>query len=376
VNPTHDQAGGASGASTAARPYLLRRLGVVMRPRPGDPSEAGGVLNPGGERGRDGAYYLFPRIVAQGNFSRIGIAKVIYDAAGEPCDVERLGVALSPEAPYELNRISGGGCEDPRVTYVPALGCYVMAYAAFGPHGPRAALAVSADLATWSRQGLVDFAPVGGASMNIYGNKDVMLFPDVVAGPDGRPSLAMLHRPMYELWQDTGGELTRSTLPPPGVDELRWSVWISFCPLDRVDWAVPGTQGGAPRFDTHRLLIAPDRPWESVRIGGGTPPIRLPEGWFTIYHGIGPMPLGAPGRGIRYSAGALVLDAADPLRVLYRSPEPILEPSDVEERAGVVSDVVFPTAIEQHERYLDVYYGMADSSIGVARMDLLAASPT
>lgn len=181
---------------------------------------------------------------------------------------------------------------------------------------------------------------------------------------------------MYELWQDTGGELTRSTLPPPGVDELRWSVWISFCPLDRVDWAVPGTQGGAPRFDTHRLLIAPDRPWESVRIGGGTPPIRLPEGWFTIYHGIGPMPLGAPGRGIRYSAGALVLDAADPLRVLYRSPEPILEPSDVEERAGVVSDVVFPTAIEQHERYLDVYYGMADSSIGVARMDLLAASPT
>lgn len=87
------------------------------------------------------------------------------------------------------------------------------------------------------------------------------------------------------------------------------------------------------------------------------------------------MPLGATGRGIRYSAGALVLDADDPLRVLYRSPEPTLEPSHLEERAGVVSDVVFPTAVEQHERFLDVYYGMADSSIGVARMDLPASVP-
>ena len=155
---------------------MLRRLGVVMRPRVGDPLEAGGVLNPGGARGRDGAYYLFPRIVAEGNFSRIGLAKVVYNAAGEPCDVERLGVALTPEAPYELNHISGGGCEDPRVTYVPALGCYVMAYAAFGPNGPRAALAISTDLASWTRQGLVDFAPVDDTSMNSYGNKDVMVF--------------------------------------------------------------------------------------------------------------------------------------------------------------------------------------------------------
>ena len=35
--------------------------------------EAGGVLNPGGARGPDGQFYLFPRLVAAGNFSRIGL---------------------------------------------------------------------------------------------------------------------------------------------------------------------------------------------------------------------------------------------------------------------------------------------------------------
>jgi predicted GH43/DUF377 family glycosyl hydrolase len=80
--------------------------------------------------------------------------------------------------------------------------------------------------------------------------------------------------------------------------------------------------------------------------------------------------MGRGGNGRQYSAGALVLDPRDPRRVLYRSPEPTLAPELDEERAGVVSDVVFPTAVDKHERYLDVYYGMADACIGVARMDL------
>ena len=43
-------------------PLNVKRLGVVMEPRPGDPMESGGVLNPGGIRGPDGEYYLFPRL--------------------------------------------------------------------------------------------------------------------------------------------------------------------------------------------------------------------------------------------------------------------------------------------------------------------------
>jgi predicted GH43/DUF377 family glycosyl hydrolase len=65
----------------------------------------------------------------------------------------------------------------------------------------------------------------------------------------------------------------------------------------------------------------------------------------------------------------MLLDPADPGRVLARTPAPILEPFLSEERHGTVPNVVFPTAIEEVEGHRFVFYGMADSSIGVARLD-------
>jgi hypothetical protein len=41
------------------------------------------------------------------------MARVLFDRSGDPVGVERLGVALEPEADYEHSG-SGGGCEDPR----------------------------------------------------------------------------------------------------------------------------------------------------------------------------------------------------------------------------------------------------------------------
>lgn len=79
----------------------LRRLGVLMEPEPGNPHEVEGVLNPAAVRGPDGELYLFPRLVARGDYSRIGIARVRFNEAGDPVGVERLGVALEPEADYE-----------------------------------------------------------------------------------------------------------------------------------------------------------------------------------------------------------------------------------------------------------------------------------
>src|SRR5580658_7711632 len=98
--------------------FELQRLGVLMEPAPGNPHEVGGVLNPAAARGPDGELYLFPRVVGANNYSRIGIMKVLFDQAGEPVGVERMGIALEPEAPYELRPNGEGGCEDPRVTYV------------------------------------------------------------------------------------------------------------------------------------------------------------------------------------------------------------------------------------------------------------------
>src|SRR5580704_2991736 len=114
--------------------FQMQRLGVVMEPEPGNPLEADGVLNPAAVRGRDGQLYLFPRLVAAGNFSRIGIARVLFDSAGDPIGAERMGIALEPQADYELSA-AGGGCEDPRISYVEPLRNYVMTYTALSHRG-------------------------------------------------------------------------------------------------------------------------------------------------------------------------------------------------------------------------------------------------
>ena len=72
-----------------------------------------------------------------------------------------------------------------------------------------------------------------------------------------------------------------------------------------------------------------------------------------------------------YSAGAMLLDADDPSRVLARTAEPLLDPRTVDERSGTVANVVFPTAIEEVDGIRYVFYGMADRKIGVARLDHL-----
>jgi predicted GH43/DUF377 family glycosyl hydrolase len=79
-----------------------------------------------------------------------------------PAGVERLGIALEPEADYERRPDGSGGCEDPRITFVEPLRHYVMTYAVFSSEGPRIALAVSEDLFHWKRLGLATFAPYQG----------------------------------------------------------------------------------------------------------------------------------------------------------------------------------------------------------------------
>jgi len=126
--------------------FTLQRLGVLMEPQAGNPQEAEGVLNPAAARGPDGELYLFPRLVAPGNYSRIGIARVRFNEAGDPEGVERLGIALEPETDYECGIEGRGGCEDPRVTFVEPLQRYLMTYTARTPSGPRIAAASSTDL--------------------------------------------------------------------------------------------------------------------------------------------------------------------------------------------------------------------------------------
>jgi predicted GH43/DUF377 family glycosyl hydrolase len=336
-----------------------------MTPVVGEPSEAWGVLNPASAR-RGDETYLFPRIVAEGNFSRIGRARVVFDSSGTPVDVERLGIALEPEEAWELHA-GGGGVEDPRISYIPGLERWIMTYTAFGPLGPRIGLATSVDLDRWERLGpaLFGYQPGLRTDLGIYPNKDAVLFPEPVLDPEGRPAYALLHRPMWDLSAIHAGE---GESLPAGLDDPRPGIWISYAPAA----AVERDLAALTRFEQHRVVAMPERDWEALKIGGGTPPVRVDEGWLVLYHGVS----GEFARGfdmqpkVRYVVGALILDPADVTRVVARTADPLLEPEVADEVEGTVGNVVFPTAIEPADGggAYDVYYGMADYRIGVARL--------
>lgn len=349
--------------------FKLKRLGILMEPEPGNPQEIEGVLNPAAARGPDGELYLFPRLVARGNYSRIGIARVRFNEAGDPAGVERLGIALEPEADYERRPDGRGGCEDPRITYVEPLQRYMMSYTALSPQGPRIALAVSRDLFRWQRLGLATFAPYHGIEFGDVDDKDASLFPVAIPNPSGQPELAILHRPLVP---GTRPEETARHPASREVDLDRESVWISYCPMC-LEAREPHSLG---RFTSHHRLATPVSSWERLKIGGGTPPILTRHGWLIVYHGVGEM--GEPGGEVHelcYSAGVMVLSKEHPQVIRYRSTEPVLTPVLPQERHGIIANVVFPTGIDRRDdlgspNRFDIYYGMADYRIGVARLDV------
>jgi predicted GH43/DUF377 family glycosyl hydrolase len=332
---------------------------------PGAPYEREGVLNPATAWGTDGELYLYPRLVAEGNVSRVGKARVVL-VDGVPTRVERQGVVLEPDRPWE-HGLRHGGVEDPRITWMPSLNAHVMTYVAFGPFGPRPAVAISSDLGSWTRLGPFQFEYDDALEidLNLYPNKDVLFFPDAVPDPDGRPSYAVIHRPMWEFGFTRTDEV--ATLPTGTVDS-RASIWISYIPEEDVRADI----SALTRPRGHRFVIGSQFEWESLKVGGGPPPIRVDEGWLLIYHGvtgkISDDPF-VPQTDVFYSAGALILSDADPSQVIARSSEPLLVPETPDELVGTVGNVVFPTAIESIEGTLYVFYGMADAKIGVARLE-------
>jgi predicted GH43/DUF377 family glycosyl hydrolase len=209
------------------------------------------------------------------------------------------------------------GVEDPRITYVEELGRYAIAYTAFGKGGPGVALALTEDFRTFERCGVV-MQP---------DDKDAALLPVRIDG-----SFALLHRPMA----DSGAH-----------------IWMSYSP-DLRNW------GG------HRLVLKARRGgwWDANKIGLSPPLIETPRGWLMIYHGVRRTAAGS-----LYRLGAALLDREHPEHVLRRGESWIFGPEAPYEVTGDVNNVVFPcgTTTAADGDTLMMYYGAADTSIGVAQ---------
>ena len=114
-------------------------------------------------------------------------------------------------------------------------------------------------------------------------------------------------------------------------------------------------------WDEGQLLLKPEFPWELVQMGNCGPPIETDAGWILLTHGVGAMR--------KYSIGAALLDKDDPSKVIGRTREPILAAAD-QDREGYVPNVVYTCGAVRHGSKLFIPYGIADSSIGFAFVEI------
>jgi predicted GH43/DUF377 family glycosyl hydrolase len=215
---------------------------------------------------------------------------------------------------YPGNRYELFGCEDPRVVRID--GAFYINYSSVSDLGICTSLARTHDFKTAEKLGII-FAP---------DNRDVCLFPEKIAG-----LYWALHRPAPAHFGSPG-------------------IWIASSP-DLIHWG-----------DHRNLLDAAGSGWEQRKVGGGAPMLKTAKGWLQIYHGVD--------QAQRYCLGALLLDLADPTRMIARMTDPLMEPLASYEREGFFGNVVFTCGATIREDILHVYYGAADEVMGLATIPL------
>ena len=268
----------------------------VLQPNPAHPWEALNVFN-AAVVPHNGLFHMLYRAQGGDYVSHIG-----YAASPDGLTWWRMDrPVLSPASSEEAR-----GVEDPRVS---RLGdSWYMVYTAYSSQGIRVALAATENFLTWQRMGII----LPGED-----NKDAGLFPEKVGG-----RYCLLHR------------------RPPAI-------WLAYSD-DLLHW------------ENHRVVMHPlPGTWESARIGIAGPPIRTPQGWLLVYHGVDTANV--------YRLGVALLDLDDPTVVRCRQAEPILEPQEAWELKGDVPNVVFSdAALLREDGALWIYYGGADRCMGLA----------
>jgi predicted GH43/DUF377 family glycosyl hydrolase len=243
--------------------------------------------------------------------SHLCAARSVNGIDGWRIDEEPTLMASPREYPEEI-----WGIEDPRITYVPELEQYTIAYTSFARGGPGVSLALTKDFRSFERLGVI-MPPE---------DKDAALLPRKVGG-----FWALIHRPMTTLGTH---------------------MWISYSP-DLRHWG------------SHKIMLEARRGgwWDANKIGLCSPPIETDKGWLVIYHGVR-----CTASGSIYRLGLALFDLENPYLCLQRGDSWMFGPEAPYERGGDVNDVVFPCGqvIEPDGDTIRLYYGAGDSCIALA----------
>ena len=276
------------------------------------PYSINSVFNAGATLLEDGTTLLLCRVEERRGLSHLCAARSANGVDGWQIDAAPTLLPNPEEYPEEL-----WGIEDPRLTYVPELQKYAIVYTSYSRGGPGVSLALTRDFREFERYGVI-------ASPD---DKDAALLPHKIGG-----RWALIHRPMTALGAH---------------------IWISYSP-DLQHWG------------SHKIMLEARRGawWDANKIGLASPPIKTSRGWLMLYHGVRQTPSGS-----LYRLGLALFDPEKPDECLLRGDSWIFRAEAEYERRGDVHDVVFPCGytIGQDGDTLNVYYGAADSCIGLAR---------
>jgi len=252
-----------------------------------------------------------PTCAPRRGLSHLCAARSVNGVNGWDIDPEPTLMPNPNEYPEEL-----WGIEDPRITYVPELQQYAVAYTSYSKGGPGVSLALTKDFRTFERYGFL-MSP---------DDKDAALLPHRIGG-----LWALIHRPMTNLGAH---------------------IWVSYSP-DLRHW------GG------HRVMMLARKGawWDANKIGLSSPPIETERGWLVLYHGVKHTASGA-----LYRVGLALFDILKPDVCLLRGDSWIFGPEADYERGGDVHDVVFPCGhtISPDGDTINIYYGAGDSCIALA----------
>jgi len=310
-SPEYSNASQHSSDTQTERPLFVRHPGNPILVRKDWPYPINSVFNAGAVRLPDGDTLLLCRVEDRRGLSHLCAARSANGIDHWRIDPHPTMMAKPEQHPEEI-----WGIEDPRITYVPELEQYAIAYTSFARGGPGVSLALTKDFIAFERFGVI-MPPE---------DKDAALLPRRI---DGR--WAMIHRPATIL----GAHM-----------------WISYSP-DLRHWG------------SHKVMLEARRGgwWDANKIGLCSPPIETAKGWLTIYHGVRNTASGSI-----YRLGLALFDLDHPDVCLQRGDSWMFGPEAPYERGGDVNDVVFPCGqtIGDDGDTIYLYYGAGDSCMALA----------
>lgn len=232
-----------------------------------------------------------------------------------------------------------GGCEDPRVVESPN-GVYVLTYTAYDGDKARLCVATSRNLTDWQKQGLAFGEFDNGKYRNTWSKSGAIVCKRV-----GNRFVAQKIKNKYWMYWGDKPQLRLAT----SDDLLHWT------PLETEDGKL--AVAAESRKGKHDYRLIEPGPFAMLTRNGI---LLIYNGMNDAKNGDVNLPEGA------YAGGQLLFDAQDPTKLLDRSENHFIKPDQPYEIEGQVNQVCFLEGLVPFRGRWFLYYGTADSRIGVA----------